>query len=289
MQTLGGFNVGQQLQIFQVFYDLQTRAQLDPGFIPLNNSINSRPDWYEFWVILDFLRKNTLEDNSWYGFLSPKFSQKVGINALQLKGLLNAVENSCSVLFCSPSLDQLVYFDNVFEQGDFWHPGLRHLSEKILGRLGSSLCLSDLLSHSRNACFSNFIIAKPSFWLDWLQIAQQFWALAEEDTFVRDDLIAVTSYNNLAAQMKVFVQERLVACVMAKGQHKAMSIPLDFALREFNLETRELLYCMDILKQNYDATRDPLFFAAFKKLQSQLVFNKATLRVEKRSQQKLML
>lgn len=33
--------------VYQIYYDDISRQQLDPGFIPLDNMTNSRPDWYD--------------------------------------------------------------------------------------------------------------------------------------------------------------------------------------------------------------------------------------------------
>lgn len=76
------------IYIYQIYYNEQTRAQLDPGFIPLDNTDNLYPEWYEFWVIKNFLEQNDLADESFYGFLSPKFGTKTGLAAEQLKALM---------------------------------------------------------------------------------------------------------------------------------------------------------------------------------------------------------
>ena len=47
--------------IYQIYYDEASRAALDPGFLPLDNTANLRPDWYEFHVIKKFLENNHLE------------------------------------------------------------------------------------------------------------------------------------------------------------------------------------------------------------------------------------
>lgn len=43
------------LHIHQIFYSDDTRRTLDPGFIPLDNLANERPDWREYWPIRKFL------------------------------------------------------------------------------------------------------------------------------------------------------------------------------------------------------------------------------------------
>ena len=40
--------------IYQIYYSKETRSKLDPGFIPLDNTENQRPDWREFWCIKSF-------------------------------------------------------------------------------------------------------------------------------------------------------------------------------------------------------------------------------------------
>ena len=36
---------------YQIYYSEQTRDALDPGFLPLDNLANPRPDWREYWPI----------------------------------------------------------------------------------------------------------------------------------------------------------------------------------------------------------------------------------------------
>ena len=67
-----------KIYIHQIFYDATSRAKIQPGFIPIDNTNSKHSDWFEFWVILNFLRNNTLEEGAWYGFLSPKFFEKTG-------------------------------------------------------------------------------------------------------------------------------------------------------------------------------------------------------------------
>ena len=69
------------IHIHQIYYNEKTAAQLDPGFIALDNTSNERPDWFELWPILNFLRNTPLQDGHWYGFLSPGFFSKTALRA----------------------------------------------------------------------------------------------------------------------------------------------------------------------------------------------------------------
>ena len=69
-----------QIYIHQIYYSDETQAQLDKGFLPLDNT-NGLKDWYEYWPIRKFLQKNKLDDNAYYGFFSPKFTEKTGLTS----------------------------------------------------------------------------------------------------------------------------------------------------------------------------------------------------------------
>jgi hypothetical protein len=75
----GDLKVGASRRKFcvcQIYYDNRSRALLDPGLIPLDNTVNSRPDWFEFNVIREFLNARSLDDAEWWGILSPHFGVK---------------------------------------------------------------------------------------------------------------------------------------------------------------------------------------------------------------------
>ena len=77
------------INIYQIYYDKQTYEMLDKGFLPLDNSNSPRPDWFEFWPIRKFLKETPLNEDSWYGFLSPKFVLKTGFTSTVIKDFIN--------------------------------------------------------------------------------------------------------------------------------------------------------------------------------------------------------
>ena len=62
------------MHTYQILNHYTSRQELDPGFEVLDNSSNERPDWYEYWPIRKFLQNEALDENAFYGFLSPKFN-----------------------------------------------------------------------------------------------------------------------------------------------------------------------------------------------------------------------
>ena len=102
----------QQAFIRQIFYDERTRAQLDPGFVPLDNTANPRPDWSEYWPIRQFFVAHTFVRDAGYGFLSPKFGVKSGLTAADVHRFI--AEEEADVFLFSPWLDQSATVLKVF-------------------------------------------------------------------------------------------------------------------------------------------------------------------------------
>ena len=202
--------------IYQIFYDDASRAKLDPQFIGLDNCANQRPDWFEFWPIRNFLLNNELEENSWYGFLSPNFSTKTGFSADFVKKIIFDFNDKSDVALFTHSWDQLAYFLNPFEHGESWHPGLMQESQKFIDFIGLGVDLKTLVTFNAISIYSNYIIAKPSFWKKWLTLANQFFDYAESDLSDLGKLTTSYGYQDNQVSMKTFIQEISMECLLSE-------------------------------------------------------------------------
>lgn len=198
--------------INQIYYNKETLGQLDPGFIPLDNTKNERPDWYEFWPMRNFLNTNALKDGCWYGFLSTKFRDKVGMEAETINAFIDQHAADADILLFSYCWDQIAYFQNQFYQGEYFHPGILDASQEAMNALLIPIDLRKLVSHSLSSAYSNFIIAKPKYWKKWLEIANPLF-----DYFEAQESEITTSYGTVENQtpMKTFIQERLPSILMS--------------------------------------------------------------------------
>jgi len=204
------------VHIFQILNHYTTRQELDPGFEVLDNSTNERPDWYEYWPIRRFLLNEALDENAFYGFLSPKFKLKTNLDAADVRAFIEASDPATDVVLFSPSIHNSAFFLNVFEHGNAEHPGLLAVASRFFARLGQAQPLEDLISDSRNTVHSNYFIAKPRFWRAWLAITEQLFAIAEiPQDALGVQLRAPTQYRGrLDVQMKIFLMERVATWIL---------------------------------------------------------------------------
>jgi hypothetical protein len=206
----------QAVHTFQILNHYTSRQELDPGFGVLDNSANERPDWYEYWPIRKFLLNETLDENAFYGFLSPKFRLKTNLAAVEVRNFIQASDPATDVVLFSPSIHNSAFYWNVFEHGNAEHPGLLRIANAFFARLGHAVPLEDLVSDSRNTVHSNYFIAKPRFWRAWLKITEQLFTVAElPDDPLGIELRTPTKYRGSRnVQMKIFLMERVATWIL---------------------------------------------------------------------------
>jgi hypothetical protein len=240
---------------YQILNHYTSREELDPGFGVLDNSGNERPDWYEYWPIRMFLLNEKLDENAFYGFLSPKFRQKTNLSAAEVRDFIQASGPATEVALFSPSIHNSAFFLNVFEHGNAEHPGLMQVAKDFFARIKHPQPLEDLISDSRNTVHSNYFIAKPRFWRAWLAITEQLFAIAE----IAEDPLAIrlrtpTQYRGRRdVQMKIFLMERIATWILITDPSYAAYVHDPFAARSRIYKLPVAIIC-DALKIAY-ATR----------------------------------
>ena len=258
------------VHLYQIYYDDASFQALDAGFIPLDNRSNERPDWSEYWPIRHFLRTHALKEDDYYAFLSPKFELKTQLNAAQLMQFVQASQrDDVDAFIVSPFWDQAVFFQNVFEQGDFWHPGLMAVTQTFLQRIGNPTDLERLITHGQNTVFCNYIVAKPRFWYRWLALVEQLFNIAEaspEDELGRCLTLGTRHNNQYSYPFKVFIQERLATLILATESFNVVSYPLYHlpTLIDVFESCRSALLDCDAHKQAFVRTGHVVFERAYR-------------------------
>jgi len=203
--------------IYQILNHYTKAEDLDPGFAVLDNSSNERPDWFEYWPIRKFLLTESLDEEAFYGFLSPKFKRKTNLSAAAAREFVRRHSDTIDVALLSQSIHLPAYHLNIFKFGDAAHPGLLRVATQFFKRIGQPTDLNELVTTSRNEVYSNYLIAKPRFWRAWLKITEQLFAFAESPTDpLGAELLKATSYRDRHdVQIKIFIMERIATWILA--------------------------------------------------------------------------
>jgi len=244
------------VHIYQILNYYTSRQDLDPGFDVLDNSANERPDWFEYWPIRKFLLNESLNEEAFYGFLSPKFHHKTNLTAKLVRDFIDRAASATDVFLFSPSIHNSAYFLNVFEHGDAEHPGLSRIAARLFERIDPAVKFDELVSDSRNTVHSNYFVAKPCFWRAWLAITERLFAIAETpDDPLGADLRMPTSYRgSVSVQMKIFIMERVATWLLVRDGRFLARARDPFAARSRIYKLPIAIVC-DALKIAYATER----------------------------------
>lgn len=258
-----------ELHLYQICYDQATKAAIEPGFICLDNTENSRPDWYEAWPIMWFLQNQSLGDNDYYGFFSPRFHEKTGLTYEDVSRTVTNNESQGYDLFnFSPYFEWAHLHANPFTQGEAMHPGFLELSKQYIKLIGYDPSLLAHLVGQDRTVFCNYFVAKAQFWRSWQHLAAYVFSLAENNlTQLKEALTAPTDYKNAkSVQMKVFLIERLASLLLM--QHKSLKVFAATKSRSLDGQapldqTSALLIACDALKNSADKYESARYEKAF--------------------------
>ncbi|MBI5716560.1 MAG: hypothetical protein HZC37_02610 [Burkholderiales bacterium] len=272
------------IHLHLIAYDEATRiAASAPGWRMLDNLANPRPDWYEYWPIRQHLlaaeRAGALDDAAFYGFFSPKFTAKTGLDHAAVSAFVATHAAKADVLLFSPQPDMGAFFLNVFEQGETFDAGLIDAYGRFLAHLGRPVPLRQLVMDARQVVFSNYFVARPPFWREWLRLNEALFEICEGEHHdpamqaLKRALTVRTSYGG-GAQRKVFLMERAASLLLAT-QPQWASVPHDpfgfgwstARFREFPQEA----FVSDALKRAWRDTRWPEYMEAFGSIRDRFV------------------
>lgn len=240
------------IEIRQIYYDQLTFDLVEEPFLGLNNS-NGPKNWYEFWPILKFLHENKLEENKFYGFLSPKFKQKTGFDPLLTNETILS-NFSKDVIIFGYAWEQSCFFLNPWEQGEFTNPKLQNETQKFIDSIGYKINLANSVLTRQNTVYSNFVIAKKSFWDEWKKIASMFLVYLKNNNKL-DRM--TTTYRKNQVLLRVFIQERFSSFLLKYGSFdtKLIDVLPEFrkptALFINSFDNRMKLLEADYLKSEY--------------------------------------
>ncbi|MCW5636954.1 MAG: hypothetical protein KIT17_26730 [Rubrivivax sp.] len=279
------------IHLHLIAYSEATRATAlsSPGWLVLDNLANPRPDWFEYWPIRErLLHGEPLDEAAFYGFFSPKFTAKTGLDHAAVARFVAAQvqQAGADVLLFSPQPDMGAFFLNVFEQGETFDAGLIDAYTRYLAHIGRPAPLRQLVMDTRQVVFSNYFVARPAFWREWLALNEPLFALCEGTggdagvQALRRDLTVPTSYAG-GVQRKVFLMERAASLLLAT-QPQWKSVPHDpfgfgwstSRLREHPHEA----FTSDALKRAWRDTGWPEYMQAFAAVRERFLAAPATRR-----------
>lgn len=261
--------------LYQIAWSPETLASVQPPMRALDNLANLRPDWRELWPIRRFLLDNVLDEDKFYGFFSPRFSDKTGFDGKVLKEFIDEQAPDVDVITFSPQADMGSLFLNVFEQAEVFDPGFSETAQAFFDAIGLEVDVNQLVMDNRHIVFSNYLVAKPRFWRQWLALTTQLFEVCERegDSSLKTSLLTKTNYEG-ELQRKVFLAERLTSVLLCLDPSmKVVRHPMSLASRSETVlgELHNEVVISDALKVAMRETGQAEYRSAFAQLREHII------------------
>jgi hypothetical protein len=260
-------------KIFQIYYDDLTEKSNDKGFLQLDNISNSRKDWSEYWPIRNYLLNNTLDEDTYYAFFSPKFFEKTGLKSEQVNNILS--KSNEDVVSFSPFFDQSAFFLNIFYQGAANHPSIFECFEKAIKFLDEKQDINQMVMTSKNTIFCNFFAAKKNVWMAWFDICERLYQISEINN---TDLSILLNNKVIHSQdhypAKVFVIERIISLLLTINENFKVKVfnPLNLPFTSAQISNyKNILVILDSLKIAFKETNMPETIEIYLQMRSELL------------------
>ncbi len=264
------------VHLYHIAYSQETLELLRPGFRVLDNLSNPRADWYESWPIREFLLQNKLDEDAYYGFFSPKFYMKTGLDANDIKQFISTEQEPVDAFFVCPQAEVGAVFLNPVMGSEFTDPGALATVQQVMDKAGLGLDIASQVIDSTTLVYSNYVIAKPSYWRRWLSLVEFIYQLADagSDPQLQEQLKTITNYGG-NVQRKVFLIECLASMLFISERMKVKSIPVNqnLAGRGVMYPYRNQAQICDALKIAFNRTGDQSFLQAFQEKSQEILNN----------------
>lgn len=162
------------IHLYMIYYDEHTAATIPDGFKRISNIDPSRPELFEIEPILKHLTESIINDNDYYGFISPRFFTKTGLSPHEILAISESKLGAADIVSFSPRPLSLSKFRNSIIQADHSHGDFIRRFRLLIDNIDpKNIKKCDaFISHRVPQKFfllSHYFLAKGAFWNTWAQ------------------------------------------------------------------------------------------------------------------------
>lgn len=235
------------IKIYQSYYLKSQKQGLEPEFIPFDNTANEKPEHREYHIWKKLYEEQ--DKNTFWGMVSPKFKSKTNITGKQFIDFIEA-NPGWDCYFVNPAIANESIFLNVWQQGEFYHPGITQLANELLQKSGyDDVDVNSIVMDSRIMMFSSFIVADSRFWDEMMRLVNRIFEIAEEDSDFNYRMFTpgLADYKiDPTMSMFPFVVERLTSTIIALKDLKAC--PYRYHADDETLHIKYIPYINDLVQ-----------------------------------------
>jgi hypothetical protein len=217
----------QNIRMFQIYYRPDMLSALDPAFVPYDNTSNERPDLREWWCWNKIHNSYLVRDVEYWGAVSFRFYEKTKISGEKFLEFFKNNPGYDTYYVCPWNIFSVKQNNNVWVQGDVYHPGLSALANEILTKLGFNIDVTQI-KMSDAYFYCNFFVANKLFWDSYMKFITSVFEICKIDNSVNDKLLTIgrSNYQDKTTPMFPFFIERMTPTYIVLKKFRALSYNL---------------------------------------------------------------
>jgi len=170
------------IKIYQAYYQEDQLPNLDPEFTPFDNTVNPVNNLYELYIYKQVRELAEKAGDEMWGVFSWQWKNK--LQGPTAKQILDHVQKSKDagadvVIFNAYPWDEPEAY-NVWEQGEWCHPGIAMLGARILDTMGEDYNLVMQPMDYTTYLAANYFVGNKVFWDGLLAFLDKFVAALDE-------------------------------------------------------------------------------------------------------------
>lgn len=218
-----------EISLYQIYYKKFQKKFLDPALMSYSNLENKNPEWAEYWIFKENFENHFNSKNGLIGFLSWKFSMKTKLSGSDFIGFIS--ENpGFDVYSVSPFPFYFYIFDSVWQQGEYYHPGLIEITQKIFDKLNIQVNLQSMTTDINTSVYCNYWAANTNFWREYMSFSLPIYYHIQNSLSPEEKAkIHSKADKNINSNYIAFIQERLFSTFLYLNKDRFKIKPFPYS------------------------------------------------------------
>ena len=215
--------------LFQICFEKNQILQVKSPMVPFDNISNERPElreYHSFKKIIDNQHATEL-----YGVFGPRFEEKLRYSGKEIYDEIVSNSGKEFYLFNHARIQSVVFL-NVWEQGEYFHPGIKKIMRYVLDKNGYDYTVIDSIMTEKQMCFCSYFVATKKSWIEYMRfvddIKHTLNALPDELATIYHGSANYARDSSLG--MFPFIVERLLSTYLKLNSYNVHVKPYSYSL-----------------------------------------------------------
>lgn len=207
-----------RIKIYQNYFLQEQLGNLDPAFVPFDNTSNKEPQLREYPIIRSLYDSQPKDPDHYWGLMSWKFTEKTRLTGQQFVDWI-ASNAGYDMYFVHPlvALENIGRYRNPFAEAEQNNPGISAFIDAVMMDI-LKIQTSEIRTisyHPKHFSYCSFYVGNSTFWDAWIAFADNIISEVKKVPKLNNFLFESTiSHHELGKKVRLinfsFVMERLI-------------------------------------------------------------------------------